>query len=260
MLAGTLDFGQLGAHLGPGYTVVRRPDGQINVIYDGSAGSLPAASGSADPAGNGGTSSAIDTGSANTGTDSTTVSTPVAAATATDPAGSPDVGYWVGQVLAGTLDFSQLGAHLGSGYTVVRRPDGQINVIYDGTSGSAGSSTTVEALGSTSLVQVGSNYFLNPVGASSGPELSLSGVPVAAGGSYTPIAAEQTASGYDVALKMAADTYTVWATDGMGNYGSTIINPMSGTSAAFEALESMFQQDLNGDGKSSVFHRRLLRR
>ena len=62
------------------------------------------------------------------------------------------------------------------------------------------------------------------------------------------IAAEQTASGYDVALKMAADTYTVWATDGMGNYGSTIINPMSGTSAAFEALEPTFQQDLNGDG------------
>src|SRR6476646_11805658 len=63
----------------------------------------------------------------------------VAAATATDPASSPDVGYWIGQVLAGTLDFSQLGAHLGSGYTVVRRPDGQINVMYDGTSGSASS-------------------------------------------------------------------------------------------------------------------------
>jgi hypothetical protein len=112
--------------------------------------------------------------------------------------------------------------------------------------------TVIEALGSTSLVQVGSNYFLNPVGASSGPELSLSGVPLAAGGSYTPIAAEQTASGYDVALKMAADTYTVWATDGMGNYGSTIINPMSGTSAAFEALEPTFQQDLNGDGVIGV--------
>jgi hypothetical protein len=79
--------------------------------------------------------------------------------------------------------------------------------------------TVIEALGSTSLVQVGSNYFLNPVGGTSGPELSISGAPLAAGGSYTPVAAEQTASGYDVALKMAGDMYTVWATDGMGNYG-----------------------------------------
>ena len=101
----------------------------------------------------------------------------------------------------------------------------------------------------TSLVQVGSNYFLNPVGASSGPELSLSGVPLAAGGSYTPIAAEQTASGYDVTLKMAADTYTVWATDGMGNYvGRPSSIPCREPVLRLKRSSPRFQQDLNGDG------------
>src|SRR5207245_2522574 len=59
--------------------------------------------------------------------------------------------------------------------------------------------TVIEAFGSTSLVEVGSNYFLYPVGGSSGPELSW-GTAVVAGqfGAWVPIGAEQTASGYDV--------------------------------------------------------------
>src|SRR5262249_24053414 len=76
--------------------------------------------------------------------------------------------------------------------------------------------TVIEAFGSTSLVEVGSNYFLYPVGGSSGPELSYYGAPVAAGqfGTWTPIGAERTASGYDVAWKVTgADQYSVWATD-----------------------------------------------
>jgi hypothetical protein len=109
----------------------------------------------------------------------------------------------------------------------------------------------IEAFGSTSLVGVGSNYFLYPVGGSSGPELSYSGAPVAAGqfGSWTPIGAEQTANGYDVAWTVpGADQYSVWATDSSGNYTSNILGAVSGTSSALESLEPVFHQDLNGDG------------
>ena len=111
--------------------------------------------------------------------------------------------------------------------------------------------TVIEAFGSTSLVEVGTNYFLYPAGGSSGPELSFSGAPVAAAqfGSWTPIGAEQTASGYDVAWKVpGADQYSVWATDSIGNYTSNILGTVSGTSSALESLEPVFHQDLNGDG------------
>src|SRR5262249_3188053 len=49
----------------------------------------------------------------------------------------------------------------------------------------------IESFGSTSLVQVGTNYFLYPVGGSSGPELSYFNAPVVAGqlGSWTPLGA-----------------------------------------------------------------------
>ena len=42
-------------------------------------------------------------------------------------------------------------------------------------------------------------------------------------GAWTPIGAEQTASGYEVAWKIAgADQYAVWNTDSNGNYISNI--------------------------------------
>jgi hypothetical protein len=114
--------------------------------------------------------------------------------------------------------------------------------------------TVIEAFGSTSLVQSGSNYFLEPNG---GPAiaLSLGGAPVVAGqfGAWAPIGAEQTASGYEVAWEIpAANQYMVWNTDGSGNYLSTVLSVAPGSSAAldatFESLETSFHQDLNGDG------------
>ena len=110
--------------------------------------------------------------------------------------------------------------------------------------------TVIEAFGSTSLVAVGSNYFLYPVGGSSGPELQDNGAAVVAGqfGGWAPIGAEQTASGYEVAWKVTgADQYTVWNTNSSGNYISNIGN-VSGTSTALETFETSFHQDLNGDG------------
>jgi hypothetical protein len=111
----------------------------------------------------------------------------------------------------------------------------------------------IEAYGSTSLVQVGNNYFLYPVGGSSGPLLKyMDGTtPVGAGqtGNWIPIGAEQTASGYQVAWKLSgADQYTVWNTDASGSNLSSPIGIVSGSSAALEGLELSFRQDLNGDG------------
>ena len=114
--------------------------------------------------------------------------------------------------------------------------------------------TVIEGFGSTSLVEGGSNYFLDPNGGSA-VELSYAGAPVVAGqfdqfgGHWVPIGAEQTASGYEVAWKVTgADQYTVWNTDNSGNYISSVFDVASGTSAALQSFETSFHQDLNGDG------------
>ena len=64
--------------------------------------------------------------------------------------------------------------------------------------------TVIEAQGSNSLVEVANNFFLYPVGGSSGPELSFNGAPFVAGqtGAWTPIAAEKTTSGYEIAWQI----------------------------------------------------------
>ena len=114
----------------------------------------------------------------------------------------------------------------------------------------------IQTDGSTSLVQVGSNYFLDPVGGSSGPEMKYGGAAVTVGefGAFTPIGAVQVAGGgYDVAWKnTATGQYTVWSTDSNGNYLSNVIGAVSGTSTALEALETTFNQDLNGDGTIGI--------
>ena len=115
----------------------------------------------------------------------------------------------------------------------------------------------IQTDGSTSLVQVGSNYFLDPVGGSSGPELSYGGAAVTAGefAGWTPIGAvEVSGGGYDIAWKnTGTDQYTVWSTDSNGNYLSNAIGVVSGTSTALETLENTFQQDINGDGVIGIY-------
>ena len=78
----------------------------------------------------------------------------------------------------------------------------------------------IEANGSTQLTEVGDHFFLYD-GSGSGPSLKYAGADYVAGqfGAWTPIGAEQTASGYEVAWKVTgADQYTVWNTDSSGNY------------------------------------------
>src|SRR6185312_2514923 len=109
--------------------------------------------------------------------------------------------------------------------------------------------TIIEAFGATSLVEVGNQYhFDNSSGA--GPTLEYNGAPVVAGqfGSIAPIAAEQTATGYEVAWQYTGtNQYSIWNTDAKGNFVSGV-GGLSGTSTALESLEASFHQDLNGDG------------
>ena len=131
--------------------------------------------------------------------------------------------------------------------------------VNDGTLSSNTSSFTLLAPefiatdGTTSLVQANNNYFLDPAsGTSTGPEVKQGGAPVIAGaGGWTIIDAIQVAGGgYDVAWKeTGADQYTVWSLDANGNQTGNIAGGViTGESATLENFETIFGQDLNGDG------------
>ena len=118
----------------------------------------------------------------------------------------------------------------------------------DGTIGAP--TAVIESSGSTSLVEVANEYFLNPV-AGGGPELKFSGTPVTDGmwSGWAPVGAEQTAGGYDVAFENSSTgLFNIWSTDSNGNYITNLASGVSGTSAALEGFETIFHQDLNGDG------------
>jgi hypothetical protein len=120
--------------------------------------------------------------------------------------------------------------------------------------GLTGATTVIQTDGSTSLSGVWYNYFLDAGGTD--PELTYDGVPVVAGqfGGWVPIGAVQTASGYDVAWEIpGANEYIVWSTDSNGNYVSDLTVTVSGTSTALESFESIFGQDLNGDGVIGLY-------
>jgi hypothetical protein len=189
--------------------------------------------------------------------------TPIAAAqTAT--------GYEVALKLAGTNQYTiwytdSSGNYLSSAFNSAAgtsallesfEPSFNDDLNGDGTIGfsAAAGVTVVESSGTTSLLTDGTNYFLQPAGGRAVP-LSLSGAPVGAGayGSWTPIAAQQTATGYEVAWEnVGADQYGVWDTDSSGNYVSDPVGSVSGTSATLESLETSFDYDLNGDGVIGV--------
>ncbi|MBR0903924.1 Ig-like domain-containing protein [Bradyrhizobium liaoningense] len=111
--------------------------------------------------------------------------------------------------------------------------------------------TIVEAAGSTSLVAVEKNFMLASMATGTGPTLKSGGVAVVPGqfGVWTPIAVEQTSTGYDVAWKIpATGELCVWTTDSNGNYVSNLLNKVSPTDPALKAVETIFYQELNGDG------------
>jgi hypothetical protein len=129
--------------------------------------------------------------------------------------------------------------------------DGTIGVP---TSGGGPPLTVIESSGSMSLLTDGTDYFLQPNGGTA-VELSYDGAPVTAGefaqyGYDAPIAAAQTASGYEVAWKTTGgDQYQIWTTDSSGAYLSS---PFLGSGAQVESYETSFNDDLNGDGTIGV--------
>ena len=64
--------------------------------------------------------------------------------------------------------------------------------------------TDTSSFGSTSLAEIGNNYFLFAAGGTTGRDLQFNGAAVTAGqfGGWNPIGAVQTASGYEVAWKI----------------------------------------------------------
>jgi hypothetical protein len=117
--------------------------------------------------------------------------------------------------------------------------------------GAAASSTTIATNGTTTLAQVGNLFELNPASGGTGPLLEYQGSLVTAGqfGGWTPIGAEKTANGYEVAWSVpGANEYTVWNTYANGSYAGSVLWAVSGTSYALESLELSFGEDLNGDG------------
>ena len=134
--------------------------------------------------------------------------------------------------------------------------------VYDGTLWTGWQSFTVTApalliqadtnsFGSVDLTELGNAYYLyNSSGV--GPILKVGGTPIlagAAGPGWSPYGAVETATGYDVAWKNTVyDVYTEWQTDSSGNYISDTIGAVTANSQTFEALETTFNQDLNGDG------------
>jgi hypothetical protein len=107
----------------------------------------------------------------------------------------------------------------------------------------------IQTDGSTSLTLIGGQYYYLFNLNGWGPDLKQGGLGVAVGefGSWTPIGAQRTASGYEVVWKNgSADQYTVWNTDSSGNFLS-YSGVVSGTDYALESLEPIFNQDFNGD-------------
>src|SRR6185437_11525746 len=131
-----------------------------------------------------------------------------------------------------------LGAVAGNSYaSEAIEPTFNEDLNGDGTIGLV--TTAIQTDGSTTLGQVADRYYsLNSGG---GPvSLQYNGAPVTVGqfGSWVPIGAVQTATGYDVAWKLpGTNQYTVWSTDGSGNKTASIVGAVAGNSYALEALE-----------------------
>src|SRR5262249_45133675 len=122
--------------------------------------------------------------------------------------------------------------------------DGQIGVV----------TTVIESNGATSLTEIGDHYYLYD-STSAGPSFKMIGAGdyvARMSGTWSPIGAEKTSTGYEVAWKLAGtDSYLVWNTDNNVNF----ISLPSATFFPYTTLfrsESSFHQDLNGDGQIGV--------
>ncbi|MET3997028.1 serralysin [Bradyrhizobium sp. S3.9.2] len=114
--------------------------------------------------------------------------------------------------------------------------------------------TTIETFGATSLIEIGGNFYTNSVAGGTGPELKFYGSPVVQGqfSSWTPIGAEQISAGFEIAWQTpGTNQFTIWTTDSNGNFVSNT-GAIGGNSTALEQAETIFHQDLNGDGTIGI--------
>ena len=118
--------------------------------------------------------------------------------------------------------------------------DGQIGLF----------STVIESAGVTRLTGVVDEYYLFDSNGT-GPALRFNDENVAVGAfgpSWSPIGAEITSAGYQVAWKFSGtDLYSIWNTDALGNVAA--YKHYSGAAYGLQALETSFRQDLNSDGQ-----------
>ena len=160
--------------------------------------------------------------------------------------GLHDLGYMV--------DYGQADAYRLPG-RLMADPENVAEASGSGTVSETAPSTTIDTAGASTLLQDEDHYFLDAIGDDWVPPLSYAGVAVTAGqfDDWTPIGAEQTESGFQVAWKMAdQDLFIVWQTDSAGQWLSQS-ELMAGGSAALQSLEFGFSQDLNGDGVTGLY-------
>jgi Tryptophan-rich Synechocystis species C-terminal domain/Leishmanolysin len=114
----------------------------------------------------------------------------------------------------------------------------------DGTTGAV--TSVVELSGATVLTKAADSYFVN-YGTPSAVQVNYGGAYAGANqfSGWSAIGAEQIMGGYEVVWQNGSN-YTVWNTDGAGNFRSQSA-VIAQTSAAFAALEASFRQDMNGD-------------
>ena len=151
-----------------------------------------------------------------------------------------DVGNYITSTVSAagtTLYFDPTGQGLqGSAFAVLQGVDTTVaQLVADGAMQYVPDATTAIATnGTTILAQVGNRYELNPAGGGTGPLLELNGRVVTAGqfpAGWTPVGAEQTANGYEVAWSVpGANEYEVWNTGSNGDYTSAAAGILSGTS------------------------------
>jgi len=183
--------------------------------------------------------------------------TPIGTATANS---SGVWGYTTGALAAGSHSLTAMATdaagNTGAASAVVTVSIGTSAPPVPATSPTPTPSKQIESAGATSLVESGDKYYLNSNSGSGamGPSLKYGGADFVDGkdGTWAPIGAEKTATGYQVAWKEASTgLYTAWNTDNNGNYVShvsALAGSVSGTNSALKSLETSFHQDLNGDG------------
>ena len=116
--------------------------------------------------------------------------------------------------------------------------------------GPPATTTRIASNGTTTLAQVGNLFELNPA-SGTGTLLEYQGSVVTSGGAWTPVGAEKTRNGYEVAWNLlGSDQYLVWNADSNGDYTNSATGVVSGQSFALEDLEPAFGEEVNGDGRT----------